>query len=72
MNLLKSERTVFIAIILVLLTVIAVIGFKVYDTNEVMLIPRDKVENVKTCLNNDVSCSLLYNDKEEIPEEMGM
>ena len=68
MVLLKNERVLFIAVILILMGVIGVTGFKIYENNEFMLVPRSKVENVKTCLENDFSCSLIINSQEEFDE----
>ena len=68
MVLLKNERVLFIAVILILMGVIGVTGFKIYENNEFMLVPRSKLENVKTCIDNYVACSLIYESTEEIPE----
>ena len=68
MNLFRNERFLFIAVILILMGVIGVTGFKIYENNEFMLVPRGKVENVKTCIDNYVACSLIYESTEEIPE----
>ena len=68
MNILKNERFLFIAVILILIGVIATTGYKIYENNEFMLVPRSKVENVKTCIDNYVACSLIYDSEEEIPE----
>ena len=69
MNLLKNERVLFIAIILGLVAVLGVIGFKTNESNKLMLIPRDKVEDVSTCLANEVLCSMVYGSVEDIPLE---
>lgn len=78
MNLLRNERFLFIVVILILIGVIGVTGFKIYENNEPVLQKRDKeyvevdkgedAEIVWNCAENIVSCSLLYDSKEEIPE----
>ena len=69
MNLFRNERVLFIAIILGLVAVLGVIGFKTNEANKLMLIPRDRVEDVNTCLDNEVSCSMIYDSVEDIPLE---
>ena len=69
MQLLKSERFLFLVIITVLMLVITLIGYKTYQNNELMLVERDKVGIVKTCIDNEVACSLIYESTEDIPLE---
>ena len=66
-NLFKSERFMFLAVIAILLGIISIVAFKTYEANALMLIPREKVEGVNTCIDNYVSCTLLYDSKEDIP-----
>ena len=68
MSLLRNERFLYWVTIAVLVAVVGVTGFKIYQNNEFMLVPRSKVENVKTCIDNYVACSLIYESTEEIPE----
>lgn len=69
MNLLKNERVLYWITIAVLVAVVGVTGFKVYQNNELMLIPRNRVEDVSTCLANEVSCSMIYDSVEDITLE---
>ena len=71
MSLSKGVK-IFIPIVLVV--VVSLVGIIVYgavwfDTNYVLMaIERDNKTNVEVCRANKVSCSLLYDSKEDIPE----
>ena len=68
MNLLTKERTA-VAGVFVLLVGIIILGALWFNTNYVLIpVQREKVENVKVCIDNIVSCDLIYESKEDIPE----
>ncbi len=68
MNLLTKERTA-VAGVFVLLVGIIILGALWFNTNYVLMpVQREKVENVKVCIDNIVSCDLIYESKEDIPE----
>ena len=65
---LTKERFIFAAVIILLLGVI-VFGALWFNSNYVLIpIEREKVENVETCIDNDVACSLIYKSTDEIPD----
>lgn len=66
MNLLTKERVTFVVLLLAALGYGVFVSFKILEDNTIMLVEKRKVENVETCINNQVACSLIYDSKEEI------
>ena len=67
MDWLTKERIVFAGII-ALLVGIVVYGFMWFNSNYALMpVPREKIENVENCIDNNVACSLIYSSTEDIP-----
>jgi len=66
MNLPKVREIVLLGIIVLLLGIITYGGVWFNKNYVLMPVPRDTKEEVNVCIKNKVSCSLLYETKEEI------
>ena len=67
MKLINKERVIFTALMLVAIGYGIFVTFKVLEDKTIMLVPTEKVENVETCIDNNVACSLIYQSTDEIP-----
>ena len=66
MSVLTKERLAFAALTLVLIGIITY-GALWFNSNYVLMpVPREKVQNVEVCIDNDVACSMIYDSKEDI------
>ena len=68
MKLINKERVIFTALMLVAIGYGIFVTFKVLEDKTIMLVPTEKVENVETCIDNNVACSLIYQSTDEIPD----
>jgi len=70
MALLSRERVVSVCVVVVLLAIIVFMGKWILSKNSIMIVPKGSVDNVRVCIKNEVSCSLLYESKDEVPESV--
>lgn len=68
MKLINKERVMFTALMLVAIGYGIFVTLKVLEDKTIMLVPKEKVENVENCIDNNVACSLIYESAEEIPD----
>ena len=59
-NLLPSkERVISIGLILIAIGYGVFVTFKLLEDKTLMLVPKDKLENVQTCIDNTAACGLI-------------
>lgn len=65
----SKERIIVGIVIGVLIGYSVFVSFKYIEGKQIMLIPNEKVESVKVCLDNNVSCQLIFKSVDEIPAQ---
>ena len=65
MKLLSKERLIGLLVIIFVATYAAFITGKLLEDKTLMLIDKDKVENVETCIDNNAACGLIQDTWEK-------
>ncbi len=65
MKYLSKERFICLLVIIVCLTYAVFVTGKLLEDKTLMLIDKDKMENVETCIDNNAACTLIQDPWEK-------
>ncbi len=67
MKVITKERVIFIALLLIAAGYGIFVTFTIMKDNVLMLVPKEAVEEVENCIDNQVGCGLVFSDIKDIP-----